>query len=81
MYQGPGIYQHYKGGHYRVIGIGRHEGTGALMVIYHSYNIEHETARFKDAVDFVCRPLNTVDGDDAFNDRVLHGQSRFVKIT
>ena len=29
-----GIYEHYKGGFYQVIGIGAHSETGELMVVY-----------------------------------------------
>lgn len=81
MYDGPGIYQHYKGGYYRVIGVGKHESSGALVVIYHSYNIDYDLPRFVEGVDFVCRPLNHEDGNDAFNTRILNGQARFVKLT
>jgi len=30
----PGIYRHYKGGEYRVIGTARHSETDELMVVY-----------------------------------------------
>jgi hypothetical protein len=30
----PGIYQHYKGGRYLVLGVGQHEATGEKLVIY-----------------------------------------------
>lgn len=80
FYEGPGIYQHWKGGHYRVIGVAMHESTGAKVVIYHSYSIAHDTARIKEGVDFVCRPLNARDGENAFNTRSESGQPRFVKI-
>lgn len=80
MYEGPGIYQHYKGGYYRVIGIGQLEATHEKVVIYHSYNIEHDRRRFENGVDFVCRPLNAEDGEDAFNTRADNGQLRFYKI-
>lgn len=81
FYDGPGIYQHYKGGYYRVIGVGVHESTGEKVVIYHSYSIAHDTARIKEGVDFVCRPLNVRDGENAFNTRVDNGMPRFSKIT
>ncbi len=32
----PGIYKHYKGGFYKVIGIARHENTEEEMVVYRS---------------------------------------------
>lgn len=33
-YKGVGVYEHYKGGRYTVIGIATHEETGELLVIY-----------------------------------------------
>lgn len=30
----PGIYQHFKGGHYRVIGLSRHSETETPLVVY-----------------------------------------------
>lgn len=33
-YAGPGTYRHKKGGIYRVLGLGTHEGTGAPFVVY-----------------------------------------------
>jgi hypothetical protein len=30
----PGIYKHFKGGQYRVIGVGKHSETMELFVIY-----------------------------------------------
>jgi hypothetical protein len=69
-YVGPGIYRHYKGGHYRVLGVAQHEYSGADLVIYHSYDVEHDLARMKEGIEFVARPLNTEDGEDAFNETV-----------
>ena len=31
----PGFYKHFKGGVYRVIGIGEHTETGEKLVVYH----------------------------------------------
>lgn len=30
----PGLYRHYKGGEYRVIGIARHSETDEMLVVY-----------------------------------------------
>jgi hypothetical protein len=81
-YDGPGIYRHYKGGHYRVLGVAQHESTGAKTVIYHSYSVEHDLGRWMDGVEFVARPLNIGDGPDAFNEPHDGGMApveRFVK--
>lgn len=83
MYTGPGIYRHYKGGHYRVLGVGKHESTGAQLVVYHSYSIEHDLDRWMHGVDFVLRPLSVGDGPDAFNEPVRIGEDlveRFQKV-
>lgn len=37
-----GVYQHYKGGLYRVIGIARHSETQELMVVYKSQSKEYD---------------------------------------
>jgi Protein of unknown function (DUF1653) len=70
MYEGPGIYVHYKGGYYRVLGVAKHESTGKELVIYSSYSIEHDLDRWMAGVDFVARPLTKDDGDDPFNEMV-----------
>ena len=79
-YNGPGMYQHYKGGYYRVFGLAQHEATGARGVIYSSYNIHHDKARFEDGVDFVFRPLNPEDGEDCWNSFAANDVPRFVKV-
>ena len=67
MYDGPGIYKHYKGGYYRVLGVAKHESNCDKVVIYHSYSVEHDLGRWMEGVDFVARPLDEADGDNAFN--------------
>lgn len=79
MYEGPGIYRHYKGGYYKVIDIAEHESTGEKTVVYHSYNIEYEISRAQRGINLVNRPLNAEDGGDAWNTEV-NGQPRFVKL-
>lgn len=80
MYEGPGLYRHYKGGYYRVVGLAEHESTGAKLVVYHSYNIEHDISRATRGANFVVRPLNAEDGDDAWNTHVEDNKPRFVKL-
>lgn len=83
MYEGPGIYRHYKGGYYRVLGVARHEGTHHKFVIYHSYSVEHDLDRWMENVDYVARPLNKLDGFNAFNfpvNRAETEEPRFVKV-
>jgi hypothetical protein len=89
MYDGPGIYRHYKGGHYRVLGVARHESNGSKMVIYHSYSVEHDLDRWMDGADWVARPLNAEDvraeDRDPFNEPVRIGSEsqapRFTKVS
>lgn len=80
-YDGPGVYLHYKGGFYRVLGVGRMEATHEKVVIYHSYNIDHDLPRVSEGVDFVCCSLDADDGEDAFNEQTLDGRHRFVKVS
>ena len=86
-YEGPGIYEHYKGGYYRVLGVAKHESYGIKIVIYHSYSVEHDIGRWMEGVDFVARPLNGEDGEDPFNGNVQKPSSpgfvvpRFRKIS
>lgn len=70
-YEGPGVYRHYKGGHYRAWGVAQHESMGAKLVIYSSYDLDHDLGRWAEGVDFVARPLNPEDGEDAFNESVF----------
>lgn len=37
----PGIYRHYKGGRYRVLGIARHSETEEPLVVYQALYGEH----------------------------------------
>jgi hypothetical protein len=54
-YEGPGIYRHYKGGHYRVLGVAQHEYSGVELVIYRSYSVEHDLGRLNEGIEFVAR--------------------------
>ena len=46
----PGIYQHFKGGRYRVIGLSRHSETEAPLVVYQT---------LYGAFDLWVRPLDS----------------------
>ncbi len=48
----PGIYEHYKGGRYRVIGVGVYESTEESVVIY-------EALYDNDASKLWVRPLES----------------------
>jgi hypothetical protein len=37
----PGLYRHYKGGEYRVLGLARHSETLAPLVVYQALYGEH----------------------------------------
>lgn len=65
MYEGPGLYEHYKGGTYLVYGVGIHESRRTRHVIYTSLDSVHQERRMmlSDAT-FVIRPLNDEDVED-----------------
>ena len=54
-----GVYKHYKGGYYQVIGIGQHTETKEILVIYISL-----TGAQLAGPRIRCRPK---DGPDGFN--------------
>lgn len=54
-YQGPGLYTHFKGGRYCVIGTARHTETGETLVLYHDSETPEETAWEQNSVH--ARPL------------------------
>lgn len=59
----PGLYRHYKGGLYTVLGTVRHHATGLPMVRYVSHDHLTETVR----------PLVGWEGDpDGFFDYLVH---------
>lgn len=82
MYDGAGIYEHYKGGHYRVYGKCRVEFNGATMVRYSSLSLDHELERAESGIEAILRPLTLADAHmcgikDAFNEAVVvNGQPR-----
>jgi hypothetical protein len=66
----PGVYRHYKGGEYNVIGIGKDTETEELVVIYQP--------RYESDVTYWVRPYAM------FTDNVVleHGSvPRFVKVS
>lgn len=69
-YQGPGIYRHYKGGVYVVVGFVRLEWNEGLGVAYMTTDPEHREQHFYKGALFTVRPLEASDGPDAFNDIV-----------
>lgn len=89
-YEGPGIYRHYKGGLYRVWGVGGTEAGDQRYVVYTSLSAQHELARLDRGVDFILRPLKSIDGIDAFDAKAGIARSnrglyekhveRFVKV-
>jgi hypothetical protein len=61
-----GIYKHYKGGFYQVLGIAEHTETGEAMVVYVSLDANRSGPRLR------VRPL---DGPAGFNTPVQPGIS------
>jgi hypothetical protein len=57
-----GIYKHYKGGYYQVLGIAQHTETKVNMVVYISLGATQPGPRMR------VRPLT---GDEGFNTAVL----------
>ena len=56
-----GIYKHYKGGFYQVLGVGQHTETKELVVVYLSLDAAQPGPRLR------VRPL---DGPEGFNTKV-----------
>jgi hypothetical protein len=77
-YQGPGIYEHYKGGHYIVLGKVRLEWNNGEGVAYMTLDREHQRENFYEDVLFVVRPLNQADGEDCWNSMVVNPNKEAV---
>jgi hypothetical protein len=73
-----GIYKHYKGGFYRVVGEARHENTGDILVVYRSISRGIETGEGPMWV----RPLDQFSEKVTITDRVGERQvSRFTYVS
>lgn len=57
-YQGPGVYQHYKGGQYAVFGLAKHTETEEVFVVYMSTKAEVDVMEIPDRVRMFARPLS-----------------------
>lgn len=67
-----GIYKHYKGGYYQVIGVGEHTETKEVVVVYISLTgVEMPGPRIR------VRPLN---GKEGFLTPTSDGKTRFQYI-
>ena len=66
-----GIYKHYKGGYYQVLGVGAHTETEEKMVVYVSLDASHLGPRLR------IRPLEGLSG---FQTPPTRGVERFVYI-
>jgi len=71
-WQGPGVYEHYKGGHYVAVGLVRMEWNDRIGVAYMTTDPERRREAFYRDVMFIIRPLNDEDGDDCWNSMVEH---------
>jgi len=82
----PGIYRHYKGGLYVVIGVARYHDSGAQYVVYHPI-APHDDS--DDSVRLNVRPLTATEDDpDGFLSPAVDTQNgvgvfvpRFVLLT
>lgn len=82
-WQGPGIYEHYKGGHYVAVGLVRKEDDETSWVAYMTTDPEHREDQFYKGFMFTVRPLNPKDGLDPWNSFGVIGDKlipRFQKI-
>lgn len=87
-WEGEGTYRHYKGGLYEASGLGEHESTGQLFVVYVSYSPQHTAERTERGIQWIVRPLTREDcapvaARDAFNEPATgaqgHPVERFVR--
>jgi hypothetical protein len=80
-WQGPGIYEHYKGGYYVAVGLIRIEHDESEAVAYMTLDPDHREEQFYRGFLFTARPLNEKDGPDCWNSMVLAdpGLSQFTK--
>jgi len=73
MYEGPGIYRHYKGGEYEVIGLAIREATKGtdheIMDVIYKPLTPGSILENRPDVEHWSRPLDEPD-EDSFNDKV-----------
>jgi hypothetical protein len=69
-YEGPGLYEHYKGGIYVVVGTIRLEYNESTLVGYMTTDPEHRVDHFYKGFLLTGRPLNPDDGPDCWNSLV-----------
>jgi hypothetical protein len=82
-WQGPGVYEHYKGGHYIAVGLVRVEYDESEAVAYMTLDQEHREDQFYRGFLFTIRPLNPKDGPDPWNSFGVIGDKlipRFTKL-
>ncbi len=73
MYEGPGIYRHYKGGFYIAAGLVRLEYNDKVHVLYQTLDPEHRKDQFHRGLLGTVRPLTEAEGPDWFNDVLSYG--------
>jgi hypothetical protein len=78
MYDGKGVYKHYKGGEYSVLALGVEEATLTPVVIYQPVGLimpgDVMEKVWPHDVEYWTRPL------DDFNTMMWPGQRRFQRI-
>lgn len=68
-----GIYQHYKGGFYQVLGVAQHTETGEEMVVYVSLDATLPGPRMR------VRPLHGENGFETTISEETHGTIKLIR--
>jgi hypothetical protein len=85
-----GVYRHYKGGYYQVLGVGQHTETKELMVVYISLSGSpmsgpririRPKAMFDDEMDYgtLAEVISEVEQEKLFGVAMVHGK-RFTYV-